>query len=110
MLKASVKSVDVSGVSAKIEKIKSNSSIGLFAANEARRLMAPYVPRREGILANAETEPWSVIYDEPYAAKQYYDHSLNHPSPPNIKGRPEWDKAIDKDQLARAISGYLKGM
>lgn len=107
-MKASVKNVDVRGIVQAVSNLKKNNAAGLFAANEARRLMEPFVPRREGILADARTEPWKVIYDEPYARKQYKDHSLNHPKPPNIKGRPEWDKAIDKDQLSRALTSFLK--
>lgn len=109
-VKATIQSVDTSGIARKLDQIKSNDNLGRFAASEAKRLMAPYVPRREGILeGSAEVRPWSVVYNTPYARRQYYDKSFNHPSPPNIRGRSEWDKGIDKDALTRAITRYLNG-
>lgn len=105
-----MQSVDVSGVPRKLDAIKNNTSFGLFASSEAARLMHPYVPRREGVLASSAntSRPWLVSYNTPYARSQYYGTRFRHPRPPNIRGRAYWDKAIDKEALGRALTRYLR--
>ncbi len=44
-------------------------------AHEVRRLSDPYVPKRTGILKNTAIETkTSIIYNTPYARRQYYEH------------------------------------
>lgn len=47
-----------------------------FFTHEVRRLSAPYVPRLSGYLAeDSVTEtPSSIIYNAPYARRQYYEN------------------------------------
>lgn len=111
-IKATVKSVNTNRVSTKINKIKSNSSLGMFAALEAARLMQPYVPEREGILKGSVlmSEPWVVVYSTPYAAYQYYGVSksgggLRYSKP---TARSHWEQGINKGDLARSLTAYIK--
>lgn len=105
MITASVKKVDVASIVNKVGKIKSDSSIGLFAATEAGRLMQPYVPEREGILKSAVAKPWVVMYVTPYASYQYYGTRFHHPKP---TATSHWDKNLRTDALARVVSQYIK--
>ncbi len=43
--------------------------------HEVRRMADPYVPFKEGTLKNTATESnKSIVYDQPYARRQYYEH------------------------------------
>lgn len=108
-MKISVK-VDTSGIEAKIKRISQDRSLGLFAAEEAARMMQPYVPEREGFLKNAVTQPWKIVYNVPYARYQYEGISkggnqLKYTKPTAVS---HWDEKLNKDTLARALTAYLK--
>lgn len=109
MFKASVIKVDTKGVGAKISKIENNESLGLFAAEEAARLMNPFVPKLSGFLrASRSYKPWAVTYSTPYARRQYYGKDYKHSEPGTTA---EWDKNISgarKASLARAITAKAK--
>lgn len=96
---------NMSNLSAKVSKIKTNNTLGTFAASEAARLMQPYVPEREGVLKNAVTRPWEIIYTVPYAAYQYYGTHLQHTKPTAV---PYWDKQLNKNALAIVIEAFVK--
>lgn len=50
----------------------------LFLANELRRRSDKYVPFRAGILKNtAIVRPGQIIYNTPYARRQWYEHKGN---------------------------------
>lgn len=50
-----------------------NDRMGLFVANEWRRLIEPYTPKDTGLLMqNVELSPWTIKYIEPYAAYVYF--------------------------------------
>ena len=101
--------VDVSGVGAKVDKIKSDPTLGAFAATQAQAGMEQYVPKRSGWLrSTASTEPWAVNYTAPYAAKVYHGSELHFTTPGT---GAYWDKAYTaahKNELAKAITAYLK--
>ena len=72
---ASVK-VDLSKAMRKLD-VKSNATLGTFAANEAMKGMSPYVPFRNGYLdASAKAEPWAVTYNVRYAVYVYYGERM----------------------------------
>lgn len=77
-------------------------------ASEVKRLCDPYVPKDTGDLKNtAQVLTDGVLYDQPYAAKQYEKNS-GWQTP---RG-PHWDKRMmaDKgDQLVKAIDAFCKG-
>lgn len=65
-----------------VDKILLKRSLGKngkgqrFFTHEVRRLSTPYVPYRSGKLAEdlvTETET-TIIYNTPYARRQYYEH------------------------------------
>ena len=109
---------------AQIAKEKTGGSEGLlFLANEAKRLMDPYVPADSMVLAQnvsirVEGETGVVEYQSPYAhyyspphksstgKKLKYSH-FRHP-----QATSEWDKAMmraRKGDLVRALENYLGG-
>lgn len=54
-----------------LKKIRSDK-FWKYAAQEWKRLMIPYVPRRTGhLMQNVEAKPNEVIYKEPYARYLY---------------------------------------
>ena len=101
--------VDVSGVGVKVGKIKSDPTLGVFAATQAQAGMEQYVPLRSGWLRRtANTEPWAINYTAPYAAKVYHGTDLHFTTPGT---GAYWDKAYTaahKGELADAITAYLK--
>lgn len=55
-----------------VNRILGNNKVGLFTAETCARYMVPYVPMESGTLSqNYTTEPWKVIYNQPYAHYQY---------------------------------------
>lgn len=55
-----------------IEKKAESRELWLFAAHEWRRLIAPYVPRRDGqLMQNVTVEPKTITYKSPYAHYLY---------------------------------------
>lgn len=105
MLTAKVVKIDMSGIQSRITRVSTDSTIGQFAAEEAARLMQPYVPERDSILKDATPKPWKVMYTTPYAAAQYYGESFHHPKP---SATDHWDRKLDKPALAREITNYIK--
>lgn len=107
--------VDVSGVPKKLQEIKTDPKLGMHVANEAARLMQPFVPEREGILKNATTDsrPWVVVYDTPYARKMYEGKAdsgapLKYTKPTAMA---HWERGIDGNPaLADSINAYLRRM
>lgn len=112
---ARVTKVDMSGVSSKLERLKTNPTLGKYASQQAADIMQPYVPFREGaLIASAgSSAPWTVSYGTPYAAYQYYGRSksgkpLRYVKPTATK---EWDKQPGvSEKLATRLNAYVKGM
>lgn len=84
-------------------------------ASEVKRLCDPYVPMNAGPLKNtAQVLKDGVLYNQPYAAKQYYTNSGRGKQGTSKGGQrgKEWDKrmmADKKDQLLDAIAGFTGG-
>lgn len=87
--------------------VAKGGSAELFLASEVERNCTPYVPWRQGILANtARVSPGKVEYITPYARRQYYEHrgSGNRGS--------HWDQrmlAQRRPSLVSAMAKYLGG-
>lgn len=128
--------VKVEGFDSKrIEReVINNDKIGLFAANELRRLMDKYIPKDTGTLAGTvELKPWEVTYLQPYAHFQYVGKLMLSPSgsawakknerkhyvnkdlvqshEKNPKAAKEWDEDALKErgsELGEAIQNYIE--
>ena len=71
-----------------------------FLASEVARRCDPYVPMRTGILKNtAQVQPDGVLYDQPYARRQYYENAGNGTDGTAAGGQrgKEWDKRMVAD-------------
>lgn len=103
---------DMSGVPAKVGRICKDPTVGMFAANEAERLMQRYVPERDSILVGATAiAPFEVIYATPYAHYQYEGRNIRHRT--KAGSISHWDRGIsnipaNKAALADAITAFLK--
>lgn len=78
-----------------------------FFTHEVRRLSDPYVPFLTGVLKNTATEEVSrIIYNTPYARKQYYTNPGN-----GLRG-PYWDKRMWSDrgkEIVKSTAAYCGG-
>lgn len=84
----------------------------LFAANEAFRLMTPYVPMDTGMLSQTvDIQPGEVHYKVPYAHKQYTGDNFHFSREKHPLATARWDEAMmaarGKD-LAKAVEAYIK--
>ena len=106
--------INMSGVSSKLDRIATDRGLGIFLATEAASGMDQYVPFRDGALsASAMPEPFSVTYGVPYAAKLYYGTDLNISRQGHPNATALWDKAYKAAKggdLARAGTRYVRGM
>lgn len=96
-----------------------NNRLGLFAAQEWKRLIDPYTPRDTGTMQDtAKITPWSITYDaktvvggKSYAVYVYYGENMNfkHNNPYSTF---KWDQAAANagqlDKLTRTINSALK--
>lgn len=110
----------------------------LFMANEAKRLMDPYVPALNLTLAKnvrvyVENGRGIVHYQSPYARYQYYgkvmvskrpgikrsskivkrpEQTLNYTTVKHQKATSKWDQAMrtaHTEDLKRAVQDYIRG-
>lgn len=106
--------INMSGVSAKLDRIATDRGLGMFLATEAASGMDQYVPFRDGALSGSATpEPFSVTYGVPYAAKLYYGTDLNISGQGHTNATALWDKAYKAAKggdLGRAGTRYVRGM
>ena len=92
-------------------KVK-NDKFGLFLAQEWKRLISPYTPRREGTLEDtAQVRQFEIEYIQPYSAYVYYGETFNFRRDINPYATHHWDNAAanngQKDKLTRAANKYL---
>lgn len=106
--------VDMSGAKAKIRAICTDDEVGQYAAEDVARLATQYVPMYKGILrGSVEAEPFLVTWSMPYAHYQWAGISksgrdLNYSKSPNPNATSHWEQHIDKDELARDITEFLR--
>nr|DAG32019.1 MAG TPA: Minor capsid protein [Bacteriophage sp.] len=89
-----------------------NDRFGLFLAQEWKRLISPYTPRREGNLEDtALVRPFEIEYIQPYSHYVYYGETFNFRRDANPYATYEWDKAAEKagqkEKLIKSINQYL---
>lgn len=94
-----------------LNKVK-NDKFGLFLAQEWKRLISPYTPRREGTLEDtAQVRPFEIEYIQPYSAYVYYGENFHFRTDSNPYATHHWDNAAanngQKDKLTRAANKYL---
>lgn len=103
---------EASGIAAKVGKISTNKQVGMFAANEAERLMQPYVPERDSILVGSTAiAPFKVTYNTPYARYQYEGRNIKNRT--KATSMSHWDKGLAGAgiaKLAQAITSFIKGL
>ena len=104
--------MDLSGVPVKISKICKSEKVGLYFAQQAERLMAPYVPMDTGMLVdNTTVEPFKVTYDSPYAHHIFEGHGLNFNKEKHPLATERWDNAMSVakgSQLANEVSNFIR--
>lgn len=81
----------------------------LYFANLCKKYMDRYVPMRSGVLKNtAKTVKEGVLYNTPYAHRQYSHDEYHH-----TDGRTaHWDaKMVDihKNDIIKAMADYCQG-
>lgn len=102
---------NMNGVVQRIRSLATNRALGEYAAEEARRLMEPFVPLRKGKLReSAIVEPWRIIYTIEYAKYQFYGKFKNYTTTNPVKTGGMWHKKLNVGDLARSITMYLKGI
>lgn len=89
-----------------------NDSFGLFLAQEWKRLISPYTPRREGTLEDtALVRPFEIEYIQPYSHYVYYGETFNFRRDNNPYATYGWDKAAEKagqkEKLIKSANKYL---
>lgn len=98
--------VDLSKAMRKLD-VKSNATLGTFAASEAMKGMSPYVPFRNGYLdASAKAEPWVVTYNVRYAVYVYYGEKMTFSTERHALATANWADAYAAahgQELASAI-------
>lgn len=94
-----------------LKKVK-NDRFGLFVAQEWKRLISPYTPRRDGILEDtAQVRPFEIEYIQPYSAYVYYGEDFNFRRDSNPYATHHWDNAAEnggqRTKLTNAANKYL---
>lgn len=78
-----------------------------FFTHEVRRLSDPYVPRRTGVLKNTASETETrIIYNTPYARRQYYEHKGE-----GMRGS-HWTERMWADrgkEIVRSVAAFCGG-
>ena len=98
--------VDLGGALKKLDA-KANTTLGMFAANEAMKGMSPYVPFRNGTLdASATPSAWAVEYQVNYAVYVYYGDKMRFSKERHALATSRWATAYAAahgQELASAI-------
>lgn len=84
-----------------IEDCGINREFYIGVSETAARYMAPFVPRKEGVLfsnyiTGADEKGGYVTYTSPYAQHQYYGIGFQHTKDFHPLATSEWDKAMMK--------------
>ena len=93
-------------------RVVDNDNFGLLEAQEWKRLISPFTPRRTGTLEDtAIVKPWKIEYIQPYASVVYNGTNFNFRRDANPYATYEWDNAAinagQDDKLIRAAQKYI---
>lgn len=109
--------VDMSGVPKKVSRLKKNTMLGKFMANEAMKGMNRYVPMRDGPLRDSAdaSVPFVVSYNTPYAhyiweGVSKTGKSLSFTEPGAVSHWEEHYAKAHGEELGRAATKYAKGL
>lgn len=104
--------LEFSRIPRKLDKICKSEKIGLYMAQQAERLMAPYVPMDTGMLVdNTTVEPFKVTYNSTYAHHIYEGINLNFNKEKHPLATARWDRAMNiakAGQLATEVTNFIK--
>lgn len=91
-------------------RVVDNDNFGLYAAQEWKRLISPFTPRRTGTLEDtAIVNPWKIEYIQPYASVVYNGTNFNFRRDANPYATHEWDNAaINAGQGEKLIKAAQK--
>ena len=100
----------------KIAERFAGKEVQLFAANEAKKLMQPFVPMDTGMLANnadvyVENGAGVVHYVSPYAHRMYEGEGFDFSREAHPLATARWDKAMMQArgaEFTKAIQDYVK--
>ena len=89
-----------------------NDDFGLDLAQNWKRLISPYTPRRDGTLEDtALVRPFEIEYTQPYSHYVYYGKTFNFRRDANPYATYEWDKSAEKagqkEKLIKSANQYL---
>ena len=93
-------------------RVVDNDNFGLLAAQEWKRLISPFTPRRTGTLEDtAIVKPWEIEYIQPYSAYVYYGEKFHFRTDGNPYATFKWDNAAinagQGEKLTRAAQKYI---
>ena len=78
-----------------------------FFTHEVRRLSDPYVPFRTGVLKNTASETArSIVYNTPYARRQYYENQGT-----GLRGK-HWTERMWADrgpEIVKSVANFCGG-
>ena len=96
----------------KIEKICESPKVGMYMAEQAERLMAPYVPMDTGMLVdNTTVEPFKVTYNSTYAHYIFFGNGLNFNKEKHALATARWDNAMSAAkgrQLCNEVTEFIR--
>lgn len=83
-----------------------------FFTHEVRRMSRPYVPNRSGTMEETAIEHVDkIVYDTPYARRQYYENSGRNRTKAHLAGK-QWDKRMWQDRgkdIVRSVAKHCGG-
>lgn len=93
-------------------RVVDNDNFGLLAAQEWKRLISPYTPRRDGPLEDtAQVRPFEIEYIQNYSAYVYYGETFNFRRDSNPYATFKWDNAAinagQGEKLTKAAQKYI---
>ena len=95
-----------------MSRLLGNSAVGIFTAETWARYINPYVPMRDGFLSqNYTTEPNKIIYNQPYAKRNYYGDYFNFSTEQHPLATSHWEQpayTAKKNQVAKEITEFVK--
>ena len=107
---------DMSGVAAKVKKIKNDQGLKRVLASQAAMGMDKFVPKRTGALAASVSVAISgskITYNAPYAVYVYNGSNKKFSTDRSPLATAKWDDAYmesgGREQLAEVGTNYLKG-
>ena len=111
MSKVEVK-VNLSLIQKDISEPLNSNKFGLFLAQDWKRLISPYTPRRDGTLEDtAQVKPFEIEYQVGYDFYVYYGETFNFRRDSNPCATFKWDKAAEnagqKDKLVSSANKWL---